>query len=69
LGQCVVAIVAPTAGHTPTLESLRDTCRHELAGYKLPRAVIVVQRVVRNEVGKVDYAWVQSVLAAEDGDA
>ena len=62
------AIVAPTADHPPTLASLRDTCRNELAGYKLPRALIVVERVVRNEVGKVDYAWVRSVLAADDRD-
>ena len=58
LGQRVVAIVAArerTAGIA--LDAVQDACRAHLAGYKVPRAVFVVDEVRRGDAGKVDYAW------------
>ena len=59
-GQEVVAVVALRAGHTLTLEDLRDTTAAHLARYKLPRAVVFRDAVVRSPSGKPDYGWARS---------
>ena len=68
-GQQVVAIVAPgddrgARTSTVTLAMLQDHCREHLAGYKLPRALHVVDTVRRTDAGKVDYTWARAVLAS-----
>jgi fatty-acyl-CoA synthase len=75
-GQQVVAIVAPapvvetrTDAPLVTLAALQDHCRAHLAGYKLPRALHVVDVVARTDAGKVDYAWARAVVASgPDGE-
>ena len=63
-GQRVVAIVTATPGlAAPDLESVQAHCRGRLAGYKLPRAMRVVDHVERNPAGKVDYGWARAVAA------
>ena len=56
-GQRVCAIVAPVAGETVTLDELSTHCRQSVAGYKVPRELVVVEAVVRSPVGKADYRW------------
>jgi len=57
-GERVVAVVAPVDGRpVPTLDELDAHCRATLAGYKVPRALRVVEAVHRNPAGKPDYAW------------
>ena len=56
-GEQVVVVVAPRPGATVTLDELRKHCRGVLAGYKLPRALRVVETVVRGPNGKADYRW------------
>jgi acyl-CoA synthetase (AMP-forming)/AMP-acid ligase II len=56
-GEQVVVVVAPRPGATVTLDELRVHCRGFLAGYKLPRALCVVDAVVRGPNGKADYRW------------
>ena len=56
-GQRVCAIVAPVAGATVTLDELATHCRNDVAGYKVPRELVVVDAVVRSPVGKADYRW------------
>jgi acyl-CoA synthetase (AMP-forming)/AMP-acid ligase II len=51
----IAAIVAPRPGTTPTLEMLQDHCRTKLAGYKVPRQLVVADEPVRTPVGKPDY--------------
>lgn len=58
-GQEVVAILQTTA--PVPAERLRDWCRGRLAGYKIPRTFIVVDRIARHANGKADYAWARSV--------
>ncbi len=54
-GQRVVAVVQPRRHHhPPTLEQLRDHCRHHIAGYKLPRQLLVVDAVPLTAAGKPD---------------
>jgi 3-oxocholest-4-en-26-oate---CoA ligase len=64
-GQKVAAVVQPRPG-TPelTLDELDAHCRSRLAGYKIPRQLIVVDSVVRSPSGKPDYPWAQRVAAA-----
>lgn len=63
LGERVAAIVAVAPGQdAPDLESLQDHCRAQLAGYKVPRALHVVDEIARTPAGKVDYAWARGVI-------
>ncbi len=63
-GERVVAIVAPQrVGEPPALELVQQHCRAHLAGYKLPRALHIVDEVVRTPAGKPDYAWARALVA------
>ncbi|MGR7001488.1 AMP-binding enzyme [Yinghuangia aomiensis] len=56
-GSRVVAVVAPRAGAAPTYDEIAEHCRTLLAGYKVPRAVVLAEEIGRTNVGKADYAW------------
>ena len=60
-GEIVTAVVA-AAGEPPTLEDLIDHCRRGLAGFKVPRRLVLVDEVRRTATGKPDYAWARSLL-------
>ena len=54
----VAAVVSVTAGEDAvTLDSLQTHCRVHLAGYKVPRALVLVDEVQRGAAGKPDYRW------------
>ncbi|QYG94140.1 acyl-CoA synthetase [Iamia sp. SCSIO 61187] len=60
-GSAVTAVVQPAEGvEPPTLDDLRDHARTHLAGYKLPKHLVVVDRVQRTPAGKADYRWAAS---------
>jgi fatty-acyl-CoA synthase len=59
-----VAIVEPEPGVTLDRAALLATCSREIARYKLPKAVIIVDRVARNPAGKADYAWAKSIATS-----
>jgi len=52
-GECVVAYVAPRPGLTVTEEEVVARCRQEIASYKKPKHVFVVDELPRNATGKV----------------
>ena len=54
-GEQVTAVVQPRPGQQPTLESLRQHCAQQLADYKCPRAMVLVESAPRTPVGKPDY--------------
>jgi acyl-CoA synthetase (AMP-forming)/AMP-acid ligase II len=57
-GSAVTAVVQPAEGVAPpTLDELRAHARSELAGYKLPKHLVLVERVQRTPAGKADYRW------------
>ena len=56
-GEEVVAIVALRPGSEVTDDELREVAGEHLARYKLPRAVLRVDRVLRAPSGKADYRW------------
>ncbi|GAA3731764.1 long-chain fatty acid--CoA ligase [Streptomyces tremellae] len=53
-GECVAAAVAPRPGRTVTPESVVAACGRELASYKKPVLVEIVERLPRTSTGKVD---------------
>lgn len=59
-GQEVVAVVALRPGRTVTLDELRDATAAHLARYKLPRALVFCDAVVRSPSGKPDYGWARA---------
>ncbi|NUU23565.1 MAG: acyl-CoA synthetase [Streptomycetaceae bacterium] len=62
-GSRVVAVLAPRPGTAPTYDELAAHCRTLLAGYKVPRAVVLTEEIGRTNVGKADYAWASRVAA------
>lgn len=52
-GEQVVAVVVLREGTTLTLESLREYCKGKIAGFKMPRQLIVMEALPRNPSGKV----------------
>src|SRR6266550_3285867 len=54
-GERVAALLQPRAGKVPTLQELKDHCRSRIAGYKIPRQVLLVDEVPRLPNGKPDY--------------
>jgi long-chain acyl-CoA synthetase len=52
-GETVVAFVEAEEGKTPDPEALRAWCRDRLAGYKVPRRIVVVDQLPRNPTGKI----------------
>jgi 3-oxocholest-4-en-26-oate---CoA ligase len=64
-GERVVAVVAPARGATPELEELQAHVRSHVAGYKVPRELIVVDTIERSPAGKADYRWAKERAVAE----
>jgi acyl-CoA synthetase (AMP-forming)/AMP-acid ligase II len=56
-GERVVAVVQPRDGAQPTLEELVEHLRKHVAGYKVPRDLVLVDAIVRSPSGKPDYRW------------
>ncbi len=65
-GQRVAAVVEPREGAKPTLEDVQDHCRTKLAGYKVPRALHLVDTVQRSPSGKPDYRWAKEIATAAE---
>jgi acyl-CoA synthetase (AMP-forming)/AMP-acid ligase II len=54
-GERVCALLQPRVGRAPTLDALREHCRSQIAGYKIPRQLLLVDEVPRLPNGKPDY--------------
>jgi acyl-CoA synthetase (AMP-forming)/AMP-acid ligase II len=57
----VAAVVQARDGAAPTLEDLQAHGRTKIAGYKIPRHLVLVDTIIRTPVGKPDYRWARSV--------
>ena len=55
-GEKVVALASCTDDKFSEIE-LMDHCRNKIAGYKLPKNVLFVDKVARAPNGKADYKW------------
>ncbi|MYS06573.1 AMP-binding protein [Streptomyces sp. SID6041] len=66
-GNHVAAVVqlradAPALG----LEDLQTHCRPRLAGYKVPRQLVLTDHIQRSPSGKADYRWARTVAVEAD---
>jgi acyl-CoA synthetase (AMP-forming)/AMP-acid ligase II len=61
-GERVVAVVAPRPGACPQADALTKHCRTELADFKVPRQVVLVDAVERLQTGKADIGWARAVV-------
>ena len=68
-GTAVAAVVQANPGTTPTLEELAEHARSKLAGYKLPRHLVLVDEIVRSPAGKPDYPWATRLATEQLGAA
>lgn len=66
-GQRVGAVISLREGHDrPSIEQIAARCRESIAGYKVPRTLIIADTVQRKVTGKGDYAWARAQLESED---
>ena len=63
-GERVVAVVEPRDGARPTLEEVEAQARRHVAGYKVPRQLVLVGHIERSPSGKPDYRWAKRVAQA-----
>jgi fatty-acyl-CoA synthase len=64
LGQVVAAVVAAPAAAALGADAVKAHVRERLAGYKVPRHVMVVESVERTVTGKADYPAARARVAA-----
>lgn len=67
-GQHVAAVVQPREGTKPALADLDAFVRSEIAGYKVPRSLWLVDEVKRSPAGKPDYRWAKEQTEARPAD-
>jgi 3-oxocholest-4-en-26-oate---CoA ligase len=60
-GERVVAVVEPRDGRRVTLDEIVAEARRHVAGYKVPRQLVLVDHVERSPSGKPDYRWAKRV--------
>jgi acyl-CoA synthetase (AMP-forming)/AMP-acid ligase II len=65
-GNHVAAVVQLREGATrPSLEDIQAHCRTHLAGYKIPRQLVITETIRRSPSGKADYRWAREVAVAQ----
>ena len=62
-GNEVVAIVRMRDGYAADAEALNAEAQRHIARYKLPKAVVFVDHIVRSPAGKADYRWAKQIAA------
>ncbi|GGN10744.1 acyl-CoA synthetase [Streptomyces fuscichromogenes] len=66
-GSHVAAVVQLRDGaEPPSLSDIQTHCRTHLAGYKVPRQLVIAEAIQRSPSGKADYRWAREVAAAAD---
>jgi acyl-CoA synthetase (AMP-forming)/AMP-acid ligase II len=60
-GHIVTAIVEPLPSETIDLDTIRRGLDGVIADYKIPRRLVIVERVERGPNGKADYRWAEQI--------
>jgi len=66
-GERVAAVVAVSGGTAVDAAELCTWARRGLAGYKVPRSVVVTDALPRTPTGKVEIAWARRTAAGNSG--
>jgi acyl-CoA synthetase (AMP-forming)/AMP-acid ligase II len=61
-------VVAARKGARPSLAELDTFVRKEIAGYKVPRSLWLVDEVKRSPAGKPDYKWAKDQTEERPAD-
>ncbi len=64
-GSEVVAIVQFADGRSAADDELVEVCHKSIARYKVPKAFIRADSIVRSPAGKADYRWAKAVATGE----
>ena len=64
-GNEVVAVVRLRVGYEIDEASLLEEAERHIARYKLPKAFVFVEEVVRSPSGKADYRWAKEIAASQ----
>ncbi|MFF3035045.1 acyl-CoA synthetase [Streptomyces rubiginosohelvolus] len=68
-GNRVAAVIQLREGADAlTLDTVQAHCRTRLAGYKIPRVLVLADRIQRSPSGKADYRWAKAVAAGASRD-
>ncbi len=67
----IAAVVQARPGASPALDDLQEHARARIAGYKIPRHLVVVDTITRTPVGKPDYRRAKEIAtgSARSGEA
>jgi acyl-coenzyme A synthetase/AMP-(fatty) acid ligase len=69
LGQRVAALVQLREGRTADLPAIEAHVREQIAGYKVPRSIWLVDAISRGVSGKADYHWAHRHAASHPAAA
>ena len=69
LGQQIGALVQPREGSAPDRTALEAHVREQLAGYKVPRTIWLVEQITRTPSGKADFRWAKQYAQDHAGEA
>ncbi len=62
-GNEVVAVVQLRPGTNPSDQDILDEAAKHIARYKLPKAIVRVDAILRSPSGKADYRWAKEIAA------
>jgi 3-oxocholest-4-en-26-oate---CoA ligase len=68
LGQRVAALVQLREGRAADLPAIEEHVRGQIAGYKVPRSIWLVDAISRGPAGKPDYGWAHRHAARHPAD-
>ncbi|HWF23536.1 MAG TPA: acyl-CoA synthetase, partial [Acidimicrobiales bacterium] len=63
-GERVAVALRPRPGVEITLEELQDHCRRHIAGYKIPRQLLLVEDIAQTAAGKPDAQAAKALFQA-----
>jgi len=61
-GQCVTAVASLSAGSKADESALREYVHSQIASYKVPKKIVLVDEVHRAANGKPDYVWARKIV-------
>lgn len=64
-GQAVAAVISVRGDGDVEVEEIQKSMHDQLANYKVPKRIVVVDEVKRSPAGKADYRWAKDTIAAE----